>query len=189
MKEVWKDIEGYEKMYQISNLGNVRSLDRLISHYSGKKRKWKGMILRPAISKATGYLSVVLNKKGKSKTGHIHVLVANHFLKRKHHHQCVNHLDSDKTNNVVSNLEWTTFKGNTQHAISNGFIDRKSCLTDEEVISIMKSLLSTTRLSVIFGVSKSTIKRIRSRSLKCYQRPIYDMNEIKSLESSDLPKV
>jgi len=108
--EVFKDIEGYEKMYQISNLGNVKSLRRLshIGHLVKEKILKQGLTSR-------GYYSVTLNKGGKQKTFITHQLVAFYFLnhKIKSHNIVVNHIDLNKQNNHVDNLEIVTARENS----------------------------------------------------------------------------
>src|SRR5690606_4862707 len=103
MKEIWKDITGYKGLYQVSNLGNVKSL------FKGKDR-----ILKKALA-SNGYYSVRLSKKGKQKTLFIHHLVADHFLikKRNKWEYVVNHKDFNRLNNIESNLEITTQRINT----------------------------------------------------------------------------
>lgn len=91
-KEQWKDIEGYEGLYQVSTWGNVRNVKR-------------GKMLKPCKHKL-GYLSVMLYKHNKPKRYNIHRLVAIAFLEKPDEYNLVNHIDEDKTNNRVSNLEW-----------------------------------------------------------------------------------
>ena len=101
MKEIWKNVTGYENCYQVSNFGNVRSLDRLDS--AGRKRK--GRTLIPIIDKF-GYCSVHLLKNGKTKTIKIHRLVALEFLENPLNYKEINHKDENKQNNSAKNLEW-----------------------------------------------------------------------------------
>lgn len=106
MKEIWKDIEGYEGLYQVSNLGRVK---RLKGKYMSKER-----ILKPCENN-TGYLQVHLCKNSKSKFYKVHRLVALAFIQNPENKQQVNHIDETKLNNVVSNLEWVTAKENNNH--------------------------------------------------------------------------
>ena len=103
MKEIWKDIEGYEGLYQVSNFGRVRSLK------NGKVR-----ILKPLTNK-NGYLRVQLYKNNSLKTIFIHRLVAMAFIPNPNNLPMVNHKDEDKTNNIVSNLEWCDAKYNSNY--------------------------------------------------------------------------
>jgi hypothetical protein len=105
MKEIWKDIEGYEGIYHVSNLGRV-------------KRVATNRVLQPYRNKA-GYLLVYLCKNGKRKTHRIHRLVAQSFIPNPENKPEVNHLDENKINNMVSNLEWSTRKENCNYGTRN----------------------------------------------------------------------
>lgn len=102
MNEIWKDIEGYDGLYKISNMGNVKSLKY------GKER-----ILKPA--KVDGYLRVCLCKNSKYKWFKIHRLVAEAFLDNPYNLPEVNHKDEDKSNNNVDNLEWCSRQYNINY--------------------------------------------------------------------------
>lgn len=104
MKEEWKSVEGYEDRYAVSNTGKV---------YSVKRNK----ILSPKTDKY-GYYCVCLYN-GRNKHIPIHRLVANAFVLKKEGCDIVNHIDCNKKNNNVENLEWTTVQGNTKHAYDN----------------------------------------------------------------------
>lgn len=108
MKEIWKDIEGYEGLYQVSNFGRVRRF-----YKNGKVR-----ILKP-LSNKKGYLRVNLRKDNLLKTLSIHRLVAQAFLPNPNNLSQVNHKDEDKTNNNVSNLEWCDAKYNLNYGSRN----------------------------------------------------------------------
>jgi hypothetical protein len=119
MQEIYKDIKGYEGLYQISNLGNIRSLDR----QSWNGNSWftlKGKQLSPA-DNGKGYLFVGLCKNGKIRSRcYIHRLVAETFLPNPNNKPCVNHIDGNKQNNCLSNLEWVTYEENNKHAYKTG---------------------------------------------------------------------
>lgn len=99
--EIWKDITGYEGLYQVSNYGNV-------------KKKLDSKILN-IYDNGIGYKFVSLKLNGKYKTHYLHRLVAYHFLKNLNNYLEVNHLDFDKSNNKVENLEWCSRKTNMSH--------------------------------------------------------------------------
>lgn len=101
--EVWKDIEGYEGLYQVSNMGRVRSLDR--EDALGRRRK--GRVLAGGLN-GKGYLMVRLCRDGYVENKYIHRLAAKAFLDNPDNFPQVNHKDENKTNNAVSNLEWCT---------------------------------------------------------------------------------
>lgn len=107
MEEVYKDIEGYEGLYQVSNLGNVKSL---VDNKGVAREK----ILKPGIV-SNGYLQVNLCKNKTIKHFLVHRLVANAFLPNPNNFPIINHKDECKTNNVVSNLEWCTYKYNLEY--------------------------------------------------------------------------
>lgn len=116
--EVWKDIKGFEKFYQVSNLGRVRSLDRVVEMSDGRRRKERGQILKPRVkTNRGGYLSVVLRKAGTRKDFTVHQLVALAFVPNPDPETLtqINHKDEDKTNNKPSNLEWCTQEYNNSY--------------------------------------------------------------------------
>lgn len=120
--EEWRDIEGYEGYYQVSNIGNVRSLDRTLKGRDGVWYPHKGVKMKPTTNK-NGYQYVVLKKDGTFKGFTVHGLVARAFLERDPLRTEINHKDGIKTNNNVSNLEWVTHSENEKHAIKNGLVD------------------------------------------------------------------
>lgn len=116
--EIWLPICGYDELYQVSNMGRVRSFPRKIVRKTGIIENKPGRILKPCKS-AYGYFFVGLfGPNGKSQRL-IHRLVASAFLDKSEMPH-INHIDSNKKNNKHSNLEWTTPKLNTQHAIKSG---------------------------------------------------------------------
>jgi hypothetical protein len=115
MREVWKDIKGYEGLYQVSNLGRVKSLERIIIKKNGLKQTIRERILKPFTS-PKGYLQVSLhNINGKNKTAKVHRLVCEAFHENPENKPCVNHIDEDKADNRAFNLEWVTAKENSNH--------------------------------------------------------------------------
>lgn len=105
--EIWKDIKGYEGLYQISNDGNVKSLNY---HRTGKSKLLKTILCN------NGYLYVTLSKNGKHDVRVIHRMVAEAFLDNPDNLPCINHKDEDKTNNHSSNLEFCTQKYNVHYS-------------------------------------------------------------------------
>ena len=116
MKEIWKDIVGYEGLYQVSNLGRVKSLKRLKNNH-GKKQFVEEKIKSTEMSNS-GYLQVCLYKNGKSKMKYIHKLVANTFLDNPKNYQIVNHKDENKINNKLSNLEFCNYEYNNRYGMA-----------------------------------------------------------------------
>ena len=131
-KEIWKDIEGYEGYYQISTLGRVKSIERKvdmdftnmnntlngIGKYSVKEK-----ILKPSIKKYSG---VCLLKNGKRYWPTIHRLVGLAFIPNQFNKPQINHIDGNKHNNCINNLEWVTISENAKHAYYT--LNRKSNL-------------------------------------------------------------
>jgi hypothetical protein len=116
--EVWKDIENYEGLYQVSNLGNVRSLDRVINSCYNSKQLIKGKVKVQEL-KNDGYMRVTLHKDGKGKHHYVHRLVAEAFIPNPDDLPQVNHKDENKTNNNVDNLEWCTNEYNHTYGTIN----------------------------------------------------------------------
>lgn len=113
-----KDIEGYEGIYKISNLGNVMSCERYVKVGGGGTRRVKQRLLKPYKSTG-GYLQVNLNNDGEFKPKLIHRLVAIAFIPNPNNLPEVNHKDEDKENNAVENLEWCTPKYNANYGLRN----------------------------------------------------------------------
>ena len=114
MEEIWKDVKGYEGKYQVSNLGRVKSLDRVVNHNGSKTRTFPEKILKPN-KVAFDYLQVTLYKNGKRKCKYIHNLVMESFVGEKLEGYEVNHIDEDKSNNKLTNLEYLTRKENNNY--------------------------------------------------------------------------
>lgn len=114
MEEIWKDIEGYEGLYQVSNLGNVRSLDNIVNCNGGKRLR-KGGLLKPIID-YDGYNRVTLYGNRKKKNYFVHRLVAQAFIPNPDNLPCINHKDEVKTNNHYFNLEWCTVQYNNEYS-------------------------------------------------------------------------
>ena len=118
-EEIWKDIKGYEGLYQVSNIGRVKSLDRTFINKIGHKQHTKERIMKLGTDK-DGYLQVSLcDSSGKVKRFYVHRLVCEAFHENPKNKPCVNHIDEDKTNNAASNLEWCTVKENCNHGTRN----------------------------------------------------------------------
>ena len=118
MEEVWKDINNYEGYYQISNLGNVRSLDRYVVCKNGKTQFKKGVMFSICYNKRVNVYEVHLNKDGKRKCLKVHRLVAEAFIPNNDpiNKTTVNHIDGDRSNNRVDNLEWASYSENEKHS-------------------------------------------------------------------------
>ncbi len=118
MSETWKDIDGWKGLYQISDEGRVRSLDRVVYCGNGPRVNI-GRIMKCSIS-PKGYVTCVLRFNGKFKGYSVHRLVAIHFIDNPNNLPEVNHKDGNKQNNCKGNLEWATSSGNKKHACETG---------------------------------------------------------------------
>jgi len=139
----WRDILGYESLYQVSNYGQVKSLDKYVRHSRGGLRFVRGRLLLQRIKRK--YYTVVLSKKGLSITKSVHRLVAESFHPNKEAKPQVNHKNGTQTDNHSFNLEWNTFQENLNHAKENNLIPRgekvhNSTLSNLEVIEICELL-------------------------------------------------
>ena len=127
-KETFVDIKDYDGRYRIGNKGTVIGISRSKDNrYSNKQ--W---VLKQYEDR-NGYMYVTLQKDKKRKTIKVHRLVAEHFIENVNNYPCVNHIDSNRKNNDVSNLEWVTYKQNMEHAVKNHRFDNMAKLNSERM--------------------------------------------------------
>jgi len=161
MNEIWKNIEGYNGDYQVSNLGRVKSY------------KYKAPRILKNVLNEYGYFRLNLSKNGKIKLYRVHRLVAETFLPNPENKPCINHKNGIKTDNRVENLEWCTYSENHIHAYKNGLMTVSdisgeksggSKLTNEKVNNIRQLYNSGDHtqwdLANKYNVHQSTIERI-----------------------------
>ena len=183
-KEIWKPVPGYKGHYEVSDHGNVRSLDKEVI-CEGKiftyKRKFKGKDIKPRVGRC-GYLYLQLSKKGKQTTYKNHRITLCAFtgkdLRYKLH---VNHKDCDKTNNYLNNLEWVTRKENSIHASKNGRLN-----TEPGTAAVRKIHKDDIELIRLWGVKGKGAKenhrmlaKVFSVSIKRIECVVYRMAEYK----------
>ena len=164
MNEIWKDIVGYEGLYQISNLGRVKSLK------FGKEK------IMNSLKNSNGYLSICLSKGGIQKRYFIHRLVALVFIPNPDNKPCVDHINGIRTDNRVNNLRWCTNKENQNFPLArkNNSIAHinhpkksKAVLQIDKVTGkIIKEYLSTMEAARQLGIDQSSISKCCNGKLK-----------------------
>lgn len=163
--EIWKILNDN---YEVSNMGRVRSLSRVIKSAFGGEYIKEGRILKQN-DNGQGYLQVMLCSNGVNKSERVHRLVALAFLPNPDKLPKVNHIDANKKNNIVENLEWCTQLSNVQHASNAGLMIKgetaiNSVLNEEKVRDIkmlIKAGCSNSELADLFNVHRGTINCIR----------------------------
>ena len=162
--EEWKPVDGYEGLYEVSNRGRVRSLDRFTT--GNRNRKIKGKILRNCHNQLN-YCIVQLCKDGVPKKTRVHRLVASAFIPNDEGKPYVNHIDGDPSNNDVSNLEWCTQAENIQHAYETGLMPSRAKLKKWQVEYIMDKYVpyrySAQKLANDLGIDIMTVYNVIHR--------------------------
>lgn len=125
----WSAVKNYENLYEVSDLGQIRSVARQ-----------KNLAVNP--HKDTRYLTVGLWKNNKNKTCYVHRLVAEAFIPNPDNLPQVNHIDGDRQNNNINNLEWVTHQENTKHAVSTGLRVYKNRLTEIQFLDLLKQVIN-----------------------------------------------
>lgn len=145
IKEIWKPVVEYEGIYEVSNLGRVKSCERTIVRSNGSKMSIPEKIMKPTINHS-GYETVLLSNRG-SQRRRVHRLVGQAFIENPYSKEQINHKNGIKTDNSVQNLEWVTNQENKRHASKNGLTNRKKVcqLTlDGQLIRTFESIADAT---------------------------------------------
>jgi len=162
--EVWKPVIGFEGLYEVSDCGRVRSLERFVG--TGKKRRINfARILKPKSN--SKYREVKLRKDGASHMRRVNNLVLNAFVGMRPSGLICRHIDGDSHNNIVANLSWGTYLQNAEDSMRLGTIlhgenHSNATLTDRAVQFIRKSNKTGRQLAAKYNVSASTISAIRN---------------------------
>lgn len=185
--EIWKDIENFENWYQVSNMGNVKSLDRVIIRSSGPvKRKGKILKLHP-VGELRNYPAIQLNREGLKKNYKVHRLVAMAFLNEPLPEQTeVNHKNGNTFDNRVENLEWCSPSENQIHAIATGLIVRQSaegCPNTKYKVKVFKegvyiTTLVGTKQMKDFGLIASKVSQCVLGQRKTHKGYTYEAENI-----------
>lgn len=168
MNERWKDIIGYEGLYKVSNFGRIKTVSRV--RVNGRAViKSKSIFRKTHISKE-GYAHLTLTKDNNLKNHMVHRLVSIHFIKNPDGKEDVNHIDGNKLNNHVSNLEWCTQKENSQHALKNKLFKPKIKISNDTVNRIRKdsNKMSAWDISKKYAVSHAHVKKIINFEIRVY---------------------
>ena len=164
--EIWKSIKGYEGLYEVSNFGNVKSLERqVLGRLSSYTRSVKERILKLKTSNY-GYLEVSLHKEGKLSTKRVNRLVAIAFINNVNNYSQVNHIDGNKLNNNIDNLEWVNNSMNQIHAHKTGLKrslkgenSNRAILTNEKVLDMKNKYKNGSKIKDLhkeFGIKYTT---------------------------------
>lgn len=162
--EQWKDVLGYEGIYQVSSAGNIKRLP-IILH----SRFYKEKLLTICHNTGTGYDFVCLRKNDYDKNFSVHRLVAQAFIPNPNNYSEVNHIDGNKQNNSVDNLEWCTRSENLKHALDIGLIKNQCKICRKVTVKCGEKIVTFDTMkdcAVFFGFKKSWLhNRIRKHGL------------------------
>ena len=156
---MWVDIYGYEGLYQINEIGEIKSLERKTEN---NRTTYKERILKQHLTKY-GYYKVHLFKDGENKTFLVHRLVAEHFLSNPNHLTQVNHLDENKQNNHYKNLQWVSPKDNCNYGTRNERISKsknKKVRQYDKKRKLLQEFESLTEASKLTGASLSHMSQV-----------------------------
>jgi HNH endonuclease/NUMOD4 motif len=120
MTEMWRPVVDWEDLYEVSNMGHLRSLPRVVSYRDGRVRSFSAGVRSVRMNRATKYVQVCLHRDNIATQSYVHRLVALAFVPNPANKKCVNHLDGNRSNNVHTNLEWCSHAENIRHAHSVG---------------------------------------------------------------------
>lgn len=173
---MWKPIDGYEGIYEVSDDGQVRSVDRIQFRSDGYAYRMRGRILKQAVSKGRGtddnhqgYCVVNLRKPGSANVRPVHILVASAFIPNPNNLPTINHIDGDKLNNCATNLEWASYSANNIHALQNNLRKPRGnpiaqYSKDGELIAVFSSSLEAERATGITHMNISQCLHGRTQS-------------------------
>ncbi len=174
--EIWKDVVGYEGLYEVSSHGRVKSVARVYQSpedgFNWTKETTNS--IKALRVKKNGRIDTALIKDGKLIQRYVHRLVAEAFIPNPDNKPCVNHIDNDPSNNKVSNLEWCTYKENTQHSFNQGRgfwqrqwgennVSAKISLSDVLFIRAFASSMTRRQIADYLSISIKEVGRIQRK--------------------------
>lgn len=172
MNEIWKDISTYEGIYQVSSMGHVKSLDRLAKDRWGGGRLIYGKMITIQCD-MHGYRYVHLYKNSKGRNCKVHLLVAKAFIENINNLPFINHIDGDKSNNCINNLEWCTQSENEKHAHQIGLKNHKgenhprNRFTNDDILEMRRLFdiekLNQREIGRIMNINYKTVHKIVHR--------------------------
>ncbi len=173
---MWREVDGFEGYYEVSDTGEVRSVDRYVKNtrgrHAGIERFLHGAIMRQTLNTCNngsgGYYVVNLHKNGMSSVIPVHSIIAKAFIPNPDNMPTVNHIDGNKQNNEISNLEWVSYSDNNTHALRLGLRSPRGCRVsqyskDGVFLREYKSVSEAARIS---GVSRGMISHCINGRLK-----------------------
>lgn len=180
IEEIWKDIKDYEGLYQVSNFGNIRSLDRIVKSSGGRTQQLRGRPMTICYNKRVNVYEVHLHKDNKRRCLKIHRLVAEVFVYNDDpiNKTTVNHIDGDRSNNKADNLEWVSYSENEKHAydklhrpINRPKYMKRRCESIDKNTNLHTVYESIESASRGTGVSVTQIRRIANN--ECNNKNFY----------------
>lgn len=172
--ELWKPVVGYEGLYEVSDHGYIRSLDRFVKRCYGGARWIRGQLRQPSVDR-DGYLCICLSSGGETKTFKMHRLVLTAFRSEPFEDAVCMHLDNDRKNNHISNLRWGTVAENNKYCEDRGRanhpkgeINGNSKLTKTEVLEIRGLYIGGVlqrELAVQFCITQTVVSKIVNRQI------------------------
>lgn len=173
INEIWKDIPNFNGRYQASNFGNIRRCSRFdnakLEHKIRKTFKPEKILVGNKLS-TRGYKRISLLKK----QYFVHRIVALAFIQNPHNFEQINHIDGNKLNNNINNLEWCSNSENRKHAVENGLIAKGEALShlkEHEIIAIRnlyENNISQRHIGILFNIKQQTVSKIVNlKTWKC----------------------
>lgn len=181
--EIWRGIEGYEGLYEVSNLGNVRSISRIVKYSDGRVYNYPSKNLSINFCGKYKLPYVHLYKNSKRKSYLLHRLVALAFIPNLESKTEINHKDGDRTNNCVDNLEWASRLENMRHGFDTGLINNtginhgNNIYSEEQIQEVVNMIFLGYKQGVISkktGVKTGTIQAIRQGKQWTHVKPQFE---------------